>query len=428
MSAEPCPWCDGRCKGADLTPLLVPQLAWLWQAVAAAADRRGDPDLTTGTAITLTLPLAAAERAAVAGLVAGDRPGRRTRLRLEQLTELVRRHSAALTPGAVAAHSVSRRVGQRTALRAAREARHDRLREVLRTACAESPELNGRQDLLFEQLRRTGWIARLDSDGEPGEAESVLSQAVAVVRRVLRIAPDERCDRRLLVPSDPHALDDGSRLGGLCLAMLGTLGLVATTGVSARAQWSQVGVDCDDIVGGLSLLGLAPLHWQVPPQAIVTVPPRELAECRWPAPPDDHCWVFVTENPSVLAGAARLAAEPGAGPVRLVCTMGTPSAIEIAALARLASSGWRVAVRADFDPAGLRHVQAVLAGVAGASPWRMGVADYRASSPSVANSEPIPATPWDADLPAAMTATGTVAFEEALLPTLLMDLRCGHPG
>lgn len=430
MNSADCPLCGGACASAELDGLLTAELDWLWRAVAATADRRGDPELTTGSDITLTLPAAPAERAAVAGLVPGTQAGRRTRLTIDRLTALVTRHSPSLTPGAVAAHCVGRPVGQRTMRQAARRARQNELRSTFDAACEGSAELADRATDLFEQLRVTGWIARLDANEEPGAAASVLATAVGVARRVLAIPEGERFDRRLLVPSDPHALDEGSRLSGLCLALLAALGRTAPgPGLSARAQWAQVGVDCDDIIGGLTTLGIAPQGWQLPRDAVVTIPPRELARCRWPAPGDPgRCWVFVTENPSVLAAAALLAqAEPGLPPLRLICTMGTPSALEISAIAALSEVGWRVAVRADFDAAGLRHVNAVLAGVAGAVPWRMTGADYRKSAPSRSSEEQVPVTPWDPSLAATMEDERKVAFEEALIPQLLADMRAGRP-
>lgn len=426
-----CPLCGGACAGADLSELLTPELAWLWHAVGAVADRRGDPELRVGSDILLTLPATPAERHAVAGLVAGTQAGRRTLLKLDRLSAMVTRHSTRLTPGAVAAHGVGRPVGQRTAREVADRARRDQLRNTFEAACAGSAELSGHSAGLFEQLRRTGWLTRIDSSGEGEGGAAMLAAAVGVVRRVLAIPDGERFDRRLLMPSDPHALDDGTRLTGLTLALLTALGLVsAGPGIPARAQWAQVGVDCDDIIGGLTMLGIAPIGWQLPRDAVITVPPRELAGAQWPGPSDlGREWLFVTENPSVLAAAAKLAkAEPQLPPLRLICTMGTPSAIEIDAIAALADACWRVAVRADFDPAGIRHVQAVLAEVPRSVPWRMDHASYEASSPSLPNPEPLPATGWDADLGSAMSQTGTIAFEEALIPLLLEDLRAGRPG
>ncbi|MEV6905136.1 DUF2399 domain-containing protein [Amycolatopsis sp. NPDC051372] len=44
-------------------------------------------------------------------------------------------------------------------------------------------------------------------------------------------------------------------------------------------------------------------------------------------------------------------------PIRLLCTVRTPSALEATVIAALADIGWQVAVRADFDVAGLAHVR-----------------------------------------------------------------------
>jgi Protein of unknown function C-terminus (DUF2399) len=92
--------------------------------------------------------------------------------------------------------------------------------------------------------------------------------------------------------------------------------------------------------------------------------------------------------------------------------MGTPSATEIAAIAELAATGWAVAVRADFDSAGIRHVTALLNGVPGAIPWRMTVADYRASNPSTKASEPVPPRPSDPELAETIITAALLAFEE----------------
>ncbi|WP_443042455.1 DUF2399 domain-containing protein [Streptomyces sp. B21-101] len=59
------------------------------------------------------------------------------------------------------------------------------------------------------------------------------------------------------------------------------------------------------------------------------------------------------------------------GTVRPLCTVGTPSRTELDAVARLAATGWRIAVRADFDCAGLALVRAVIDAVPDAEVWRM---------------------------------------------------------
>ncbi|MEV8612952.1 DUF2399 domain-containing protein [Amycolatopsis sp. NPDC051373] len=77
-------------------------------------------------------------------------------------------------------------------------------------------------------------------------------------------------------------------------------------------------------------------------------------------------------------------------PIRLLCTVRTPSALEATVIAALADIGWQVAVRADFDVAGLAHVRMLLAACSRARPWRMGALDYTRSG-SVAQSTPVEA-------------------------------------
>ncbi len=172
------------------------------------------------------------------------------------------------------------------------------------------------------------------------------------------------------------------------------------------------------------------MGWILPPAATVTLPPRILSRCEWPPPDSPDSWIFVTENPSVASAAADLAA--GQANVRLLCTIGTPSADEIAAIARLALQGWRIAVRADFDSAGLGHVAAILEKTPGAVPWRMGAKDYAESLQDVTADElaleRIPDAPWDPQLSAVMRERGVAAYEESLLSALLEDLRRGVPG
>ncbi|MGW0771628.1 DUF2399 domain-containing protein [Streptomyces sp. NPDC002676] len=157
-----------------------------------------------------------------------------------------------------------------------------------------------------------------------------------------------------------------------------------------------------------------------------------MSEATWPGPdPKEGSWVFVTENPSVTTAALALPADV---PVRLLCTVGTPSAVEIAALARLADSGWRIAVRGDFDAAGLALVRAVLDAVPEAEAWRMTADDYTDSlhpspfEPGALDGDRLGNTPWDPPLTAAMRACGRPAYEEGLLDQLLADLHQGYPS
>lgn len=422
-----CALCDGGCDGADLQPLLVPELAWLWRQLADRADRRGDARLTDGT-VRVRIPASVEERVAAVGLLGGVplRADQTRNVGLDVLTDRLEVRGARLTPGVVAAHAVGRRLATRAEVRTAQLAASEALRRQLDrqlatlpphvTECVDPPGA-------WERLRSAGWVSRLLHTAAPART---LAAAIEVLGRLPR--DDERVDRRRLVPGDPHALDDGRALASLVLF------LVATPSRRGRSGWSSIGVDTDDLVGGLICLGLQPLGWSLPPDAVVTVPPRELARTPWPPPPVRGSWVFVTENPSVLAAAHQLVtAADGRDPahrVRLLCTAGTPSDLEAGGVAGLVRAGWRVAVRADFDRAGLAHVRTLLAAAPAAVPWRMGAADYLQCPVTGATGLVVDGaeSPWDPELARAMTSRGGRAYEEDLLDVLLADLLAGQPS
>jgi uncharacterized protein (TIGR02679 family) len=424
-----CRLCGGGCDGADLGPLIDPALRWLWDQLAAAADRRGDPELTGGPTVLVRAPQDAEQRAAAVGLLGGPlSAGQRRAVPLDRLTERVRRRGPALTPGAVAAHAT----GRPLAVRAQRQA-----------ALAE------RERLLVERLTEHLAVGAGPVRDEPTGVASAFarSRAASTIRdwtnadqlleaavRVLRALPegDARVDRRLLantVLTGPHDLDDDQPVAWVVRALLAAGGLIAV-GARARDAWAAVGVDGDELTGGLVALGIHPAGWRLPLGAIATLPPAELAGCRWPAPAKPGTGVFVTENPSVLTAARRLVTTNT--PVRMLCTSGTPSTLEATAIGRLHDAGWQVTVRADFDEAGLKHVTGLLAAAPSATPWRMTSADYLAAVDHLSDlrlRRPDQLhTPWEPALADAMRRTGIPAFEEALLPTLLDDLRNGHTG
>ncbi|MGK7235786.1 DUF2399 domain-containing protein [Streptomyces hygroscopicus] len=434
MSTAPadCPqgWCPGAaCHGARLDSLLTPEARWLWEQLAARADTRGEPSMATGTTM-ITAPAGAGQRAAVLGLI-GTRilaPGQRCKLRLDELTLRLRRHGARLTPGAVAAHAVGRPLGSAAAERARQAARTTGLRQLRARLTAALPDHAAVRpsDEGWEELHRTGRVARILQHPAPEE----LLRAAA---EVLRLLPSGgRVDRRMLAfgaTGDPHGLNGGTALAGLVLAEAAA---AKPTGPSLppRTAWAQLGVDLDLLGGGLLSLGIHPNGWRVPARHPCVLPPYTLSQATWPGPDrEEGSWVFVTENPSVTTAALALPADV---PVRLLCTVGTPSAVEVGALARLAHSGWRIAVRADFDHAGIQHVRAVLDAVPGAHPWRMGAGDYTNSlHPSPfepgALDDRLGDTPWDPPLTTTMRACGRPAYEEGLLDQLLADLRQGYP-
>jgi hypothetical protein len=206
-------------------------------------------------------------------------------------------------------------------------------------------------------------------------------------------------------------------------------------GQRAREAWAEVGVDIGDLVGGLIIAGVHPAGWTLPAGSVVTLPPKELAHIRWSAPATPGEWVFVTENPSVLSAAIAAFGKRMTNTTlvpQVVCTVGTPSQVECDAIGALAGAGWRVAVRADSDIAGLSHVRALLTAAHGSSsvvPWRMGAGDYLATAPRGIRIFEIPrdASPWDPELAEAMSKLGAPAFEEDLLSVLLTDIARGSP-
>lgn len=422
-----CALCPGHCADADLGPLLDPKLQWLWEQVAAAADRRGNATLADGT-LDIRAPESSEWRAAAGGLL-GDRnlkAAQRRRINLAELTVRLRTRGQLLTPGAVAAHATKRVLATRAAAEASKRAQEEDLKQLLTELATHVP--GGRLDVthVWPSLRRSGWITRTLAADDPTK---LLTAAAAVLRALPD--PKQRIDRRRLASEttgDPHALDQGSRLSGLALALLVAMGDVVP-GQRARVAWQSVGVDSDDVTGGLLAVGILPTGWSLPPGTAVTIPPRVLSRCSWPRAPAGMPWVFVTENPSVASAGADLVSD-GCRP-RILCMSGTPSALEVEAISRLAKEGWRIAVRADFDEAGLAHVAAVMKAIPDARPWRMGPEDYLASFAASAAVEvalgSVPEAPWSPGLSAAMRAKGRAAYEELILADLLEDLRRGMP-
>ncbi|MGW3061748.1 DUF2399 domain-containing protein [Streptomyces goshikiensis] len=424
-----CP--DGACRQADLTPLLGADVMWLWEQLSRRADRCGDRSLLSGTA-TITAPDQSARRAAVLGLLGTTplSPGQTKRISLPHLAARVRARGDRLTPGTVAAHAVGRPLGLSAAAKARETARLvflQQLRERLLGALAPAARVRPGPEQ-WAVLRLHGWVSRLAAHPEP---ERLLTAAAAVLDA---LPASGYVDRRFLAhdaAGDPHALDSTTDLGGLVLAEAAACHTMPA-GLTRRAAWKQLGVSLDELSGGLITLGMEPVGWRVPHDHPLVLPPWNLERVAWPPPPDGETgWVFITENPSIVTAALNQAP---AQALRLLCTVGTPSPTELAAIARLARLGWKIAVRADFDNAGIQHVGAVLAAVPEAAVWRMSAADYISSlhpaplQPATLDlARPLP-TPWDPDLHHAMALHARPAFEEALAGELLADLQAGCPG
>lgn len=130
--------------------------------------------------------------------------------------------------------------------------------------------------------------------------------------------------------------------------------------------------------------------------------------------------VYVCENPSVVAAAARTL---GPKCPALVCTEGLPA---IAVYRLLESANGTIHWRGDFDWTGLRTTTRAIADL-GAQPWLMDAATYRSGLDRVGerfkpDDRPAPA-PWDPDLMEAMLDADCAVMEERLIPVLLDSLR-----
>ena len=417
-----CRWCAGDCDGADLHSLLGPELSWIWEQLGPISDRRSDIHLVDGT-VTLTGPTDPGQRAASTGLVPGRfGAGQTRRINLADLTRALQRIDPRLTPGVVTAHALKRRLAPRAAEKLARAQSEADLIPYLAPISDDDSTIQ----TAWAALRRTGRVTQLIADPD---ASSTLRHVADFVVALQTRAPEDTIDRRVLahnVTGNPHALDDGEPIAAMVIAVLASLGLVEQN-TRTRTTWAQIGVHFDGITGGLSMLGIAPIGWTIPPGAPITVPPRVLAGCAWPGPgPDATRRLFVTENPSVLTACL----DNPAG--RMICTSGKPSALVIDTLASLATAGWQLRVRADFDDTGITSVNTILDQCSNATAWRMNAADYlqAASGGSTVRLRVslLPEASWDPQLKAEMVTNGFAAFEEAALERLVDDVATSDEG
>jgi hypothetical protein len=281
MTAESCSLCDGCCLGTDIAALTSPALRWLWTQVAATADRRGDPALVAGAPLRIQAPEDAEGRAAAVGLLGGRlSAGQRRAVSPEALTARIRRR------GPTTGQPVAVRVRKRQQ-RAARERQIlDRLSGHLRAG--GGPLADTDPAALADALRRSRLLNYLL---DLPNTDRVVEDSVRVLRALP--AAGARIDRRLLateVLADPHGLDEGQPVASVVRALLAAGGLVPA-GERPRNAWRAVGVDSDELTGGLGALGIHPVGWRLPAAALVTLPPIELAACQWPAPDEPESCV-----------------------------------------------------------------------------------------------------------------------------------------
>jgi uncharacterized protein (TIGR02679 family) len=187
-------------------------------------------------------------------------------------------------------------------------------------------------------------------------------------------------------------------------------------------------VDCDPLSAQVLVLGLRPrgeglLARHLRESAVEGEPRRvtlrELQRGTIEVAPGTD--VFVCENPAVIAAAADA---HGSRAAALVCVEGVASTAAMELLRSLAGAGARIHVRADFDWAGLRIANQVMAATGGA-PWRFRAEDYeRVLSDDGAElrlSGSAAPSPWDPRLSDRMAAAGFAVPEEKVLESILAD-------
>jgi len=342
-----------------------------------------------------------------------------------------------------------RPVGDRRAERAAAQ----RARDDARSDLAAHPALRERPEL-------AAWVAGLDarsllppvehaserSDavrGRPAEAAPGRPSPARQALDVLALLPAEGVNRAELAHrgvGDAHALDDDTALARLVLAgIAGLLGTDPPTGAGGRRElWEAAGVvanplTCHLLVLNLPLGGDGRIARRLREAAALGVAERLLLS-QLRAEPLDAAplagrTVRVCENP-VLVERAETTLGMLAGP--LVCVEGWMNSAAATLLAALGEGGAQLAYHGDFDWSGVRIAAGVLRRFP-AVPWRFGARDYLAATAARPGGLPRlegrpAATPWDSALAEAMTVTGLVVEEEAVLPELLADLAEPEPG
>ncbi|MFG1874061.1 TIGR02679 family protein [Sphaerisporangium sp. NPDC049003] len=392
-----------------------------WRRVLAAARRRlermgGALDGSVG----LTAP-SEAERRVIIGITGTYRPENVKRLTvpLASLDDaLTRMHGMGL-------RQTLARLGDPVRDRHAERAAEDSARQAL---LASAGTARSAGEGWFAE-----WLSALTADGtltrliRRGDGH-LIRQATAVLDRL----PATFVPLPVLAASatgDTKALTPGSPLATLVLRALAlNSGSPAPPSGRAgqRALWESAGVIVDDLASQVLLLNVRTRGDDVVSRwlndAAGSGIPFRLTlqqQSAHPVVPTAR-EIFVCENPAVLRVAA---AELGNRSAALVCTEGVPSAACHKLLAAAVAAGSRLRWRADFDWTGLHIVAAAVRD--GATPWRMGAADYTAGL-ALGESTPLiggPSdSPWDPALAEAMAAEGRAVMEERLIPALCGDL------
>jgi len=255
------------------------------------------------------------------------------------------------------------------------------------------------------------------------ELQPLVERALHVVAA---LPPPQSLQRSVLaaqlIDDDPHALDVGTGLHSLVVALLAAqAGLSA--GTPPREVWATWNVLVDSISSNVAALNLPMLGDSALAQAvtvlrgtavILTYGQLSAGELRWPR--DVQC--FTCENPAVLLGAERTL---GSDCPPLICTGGRPSDAVRLLLSSLHLAGASIRHHGDFDDAGVQILRD-LESRYGAVPWRFDAQELREAM--LSRGRPVPEA-WPPTLEAAVGLYGNSFPEELLIGELIADLRRG---
>ncbi|MER5968844.1 TIGR02679 family protein [Streptomyces sp. NPDC002055] len=392
-----------------------PELTWLVDRIRRRLAA-GEP--LTGS-VSLAHPTPEQRLAAERLLGRGPGGGRSLTLRLDTVDAVLRR--SGVSPGGLAV-AITALTGPVVLRGPARLAEEDAWRKAfarIDAAAEEEPAL-------------APWVARLRGDGlvrrltgGPEAARSLLDQAATALQALPADPPVSLPAFAARFLGGAHALDDGTALATVTLSGIRALtGFPDGTGAEWRREaWAAAGLLRDELSSTVLTLNLRGTHAldslaDMGEPAVLTL--RQLVRRPLAASPPR---VHICENPTVLAAAAD-AHGPDCAP--LVCLQGQPSAAGLALLRHLHEGGATLHYHGDFDWGGLRIASALLRRLPW-RPWRYTAADYRAAvlvSPEGPPLTGIPVeAPWDSELPDALAEAGVRVEEEAVLDTLLSDLR-----
>ncbi|HWH12502.1 MAG TPA: DUF2399 domain-containing protein [Solirubrobacteraceae bacterium] len=223
-----------------------------------------------------------------------------------------------------------------------------------------------------------------------------------------------------LIDDDPHALDPGTVLHSLVVALLAAdAGL--ESGTPPRAVWAAWNVQVDSISSNVAALNLPLLGDGALAEGvrllrgtavILTHGQLSAGELKWPRGVD----CFTCENPAILLGAEQAL---GTDCPPVICTGGRPSDAVRLLLSSLDGAGARIRHHGDFDDAGVQILRDLELRY-GAVPWRFDSDALREALVSHGRGVP---SPWPPTLEQAVRVWSSSFPEELVIDDLVADLR-----